>query len=169
VENQHDVDMMLWFLFFVALFNSFFLIAIFIVRKDPASPLLWKLGKTYLWLFIPAGIAGIVISLVEQADPSYIIYLSIFLAYLGLEALFDHVLKLDWRTNWKLAVPYLVLYYMYNYGFFVMPWKQDVVLGIILLALFIAQLVTNAITHPRAKKAARKEGVEVKKKVIIGR
>ncbi len=149
--------MMLLFMFFVAFFNSIFLVAIFIVRKNPESPLLRKIGKTYLWLFIPAGIAGIVIALVEQADPSYFIYLSVFLAYLGLEALLDHVLKVDWRKNWKLAVPYLVLYWIYNYGFFVMPWKQELVLGIILLALFVAQLVTNAITHPRAKKTGGKE------------
>jgi hypothetical protein len=38
-----------------------------------------------------------------------------------------------------------------------MPWKQDFVLGIILMILFIVQIVTNAITHPRAKKAAGKE------------
>ncbi|MBN2152249.1 MAG: hypothetical protein JW839_12435 [Candidatus Lokiarchaeota archaeon] len=140
------------FLSVVALCNSAFLIAIFVVRKNPASPLLRKIGKTYLVLFIPAGIAGIVIVLVEHADPSYLISLAAFLAYLGLEALFDYVLKVDFRSNWKLVVPYLVLYYVYNYGFFVMPWKQDLVLGIILLSLFIAQLVTNAITHPRSKK-----------------
>jgi hypothetical protein len=151
--------MIVVFMFLVALLNSIFLIAIFIVRRNPASPTLRKLGRTYLGLFIPAGVAGIVFTMVELADPLYIFYLAMFLAYLGLEALFDHVLKVDWRTNWKLAVPYLVLYYIYNYGFFVMPWKQDVVLGIILMALFIAQLVINAITHPRAKKTTGKEGV----------
>nr|MDO8083831.1 hypothetical protein [Candidatus Sigynarchaeum springense] len=145
------------FLSVMALCNSAFLIAIFIVRRNPASPLLRKIGKTYLGLFFPAGIAGIVIVQVEHADLSYIFFLASFLAYLGLEALFDYVLKVDFRTNWKLAVPYLVLYYVYNYGFFVMPWKQDVVLGIILLALFIAQLVANAITHPRSNKKAGNE------------
>ncbi len=145
-----------YFIFIVALCNSAFLVAIFIVRRNPASPLLRKIGKTYLALFIPAGIAGIIVTLVEQADPSYIFYLTMFLAYLGLEALFDYVLKVEFRTNWKLLVPYLVLYYIYNYGFMVMPWKQDVVLGVILMTLFIAQIVTNAITHPRPKKRAEK-------------
>ena len=144
------------FVFVVALLNSVFLIAIFIVRKNPTSPTLRMLGKVYLCLFIPAGVAGIVVALVEQAEPSYYIYLAIFLAYLGLEALFDFILKVDFRTNWKLAVPYLVLYYIYNYGFFVLPWKHDIVLGIILFALFIAQIVTNAVTHPRSKKATVK-------------
>jgi hypothetical protein len=144
-------------MFLLASCNSIFLLAIFIIRKNPASPLLRKIGKTYLFLFIPAGIAGIILSLVELAEISYFIYLAIFLAYLGLDALFDFVLKVDFRSNWKLLVPYLVLYFAYNYGFYVMPWKQDVVLGIILLALFIAQLVTNATTHPQSKKAIKKE------------
>ncbi|MEX2682376.1 MAG: hypothetical protein Q6373_012315 [Candidatus Sigynarchaeota archaeon] len=136
------------------MFNNIFLIAIFVIRKNPESPLLRKVGKTYLGLFIPAGCAGIVIALVETVDPAYVFFLVMFLAYLGLETLFDYVLKVDFRRNWKLLVPYLVLYYIYNYGFFVMPWKQDLVLGVILLSLFIAQLVTNAITHPRSEKKA---------------
>ena len=145
--------MILPFLFIVALLNNIFLIAIFIIRKnDKKMPLLRKVGITYLSIFIPAAILGIILSIVEMMEPYHAIFFAIFLAFLGLEVLFDYIMKVDFRTNWKLVVPYLLLYYAMNYGMFIMSWKQDANLGSILLVLFIVQIIVNIWSHPRPGK-----------------
>jgi len=151
------------FLFIIALSNGIFLIAIFIIRKNPQSTLLRKVGSTYILLFIPAAIIGIVLSIIENYGLYYTTFLAIFLAFLGVEALFDYVLKVDFRKNWKLLIPYLALYYAMNYGLVVMVWKLDVILGMILLILFIAQIIVNILTHPPIRKnniQPREEKVE---------
>nr|MDO8110965.1 hypothetical protein [Candidatus Sigynarchaeota archaeon] len=144
------------YLFLMALANDFFLIWIFIIRKNPKAPLLRKVGITYLSIFIPAAIIGIFLANIEMMESYYTIFLVIFLVFLGLEILYDYILKIDFRTNWKQAVPYLILYYAMNYGLVVMPWKRDLVFGIILLILFILQIIVNILTHAKfGKKGAQ--------------
>jgi hypothetical protein len=48
----------------------------------------------------------------EQATVQYTIFLAIFLAFLGAEALDDWVLRTPFRENpdWRLLVPYVALY-----------------------------------------------------------
>jgi len=110
-----------------------------------------------LLLAIPAAY-GIISVAPEQREVKYSIFLGIFLAYLSIEWLYDHVLRVPFRENrnWKLLVPYLGLYYAMNYGFVVMPWKTSVVWGIIMLGLFIVQIIANLRTHPtqRNRKAS---------------
>jgi len=77
----------------------------------------------------------------------YSIFLGIFLAYLALEWMYDFVLKIPFRQNWKLLTPYLCLYYAMNYGFVVMVWKTSLLGGIVMLALFIIQIIVNISTH----------------------
>ena len=56
--------------------------------------------------------AGIVVAQREQATVQYTIFLAIFLAFLGAEALDDWVLRIPFRENpdWRLLVPYVALY-----------------------------------------------------------
>jgi hypothetical protein len=79
----------------------------------------------------------------------------IFLAFLLLEWLYDYVWKINFRENlrkhWKVAVPYLGLYYSSNYGFIVMPWKTSLVQGLIMLGLFIIQVILNLRSHPKIR------------------
>ncbi|MBA7551646.1 hypothetical protein ES705_44194 [subsurface metagenome] len=135
-------------LFFILGFvNNLFLIFIFLIRKD-RMVLLERIGWVYLLLAIPA-VYGIFLVLQEQKAVHYIIFLGIFLAFLVLEGLYDHILKIPFRNNWKLLTPYLVLYYAMNYGFVVMVWKTSLPKGIIMLGLFIIQIIVNICTHSR--------------------
>ena len=135
-------------LFFILGFvNNLFLIFIFLVRKDKMV-LLKRIGWGYLLLAIPA-VYGIFLVSQEQKAVQYSIFLGIFLAFLALEGLYDHILKIPFRKNWKLLTPYLVLYYAMNYGFVVMVWKTSLPRGLIILSLFIIQIIVNICTHPR--------------------
>jgi len=135
-------------LFFILGFvNNLFLIFIFLVRKDKMV-LLKRIGWAYLLLAIPA-VYGIFLVSQEQKAVQYSIFLGIFLAFLALEGLYDHILKIPFRKNWKLLTPYLVLYYAMNYGFVVMVWKTSLLRGLIMLSLFIIQIIANICTHPR--------------------
>jgi hypothetical protein len=83
----------------------------------------------------------------EQKSLQYSIFLGTFLGFLVLEALYDFILKIPFRDNWMLLTPYLILYYAMNYGFVVMVWKESLEKGLILLALFVLQIVTNVLSH----------------------
>jgi hypothetical protein len=133
--------------FILGLANNLFLIFIFLIRKD-RMVLLERIGWVYLLLAIPA-VYGIFLVLQEQKAVHYIIFLGIFLAFLVLEGLYDHILKIPFRNNWKLLTPYLVLYYAMNYGFVVMVWKTSLPRGLIMLGLFIIQIIVNICTHSR--------------------
>jgi hypothetical protein len=133
--------------FILGLVNNLFLIFIFLIRKD-RMVLLERIGWVYLLLAIPA-VYGIFLVLQEQKAVHYIIFLGIFLAFLVLEGLYDHILKIPFRNNWKLLTPYLVLYYAMNYGFVVMVWKTSLPRGLIMLGLFIIQIIVNICTHSR--------------------
>ena len=139
------------FFFILGIVNSIFLIVIFMIRKNRLA-LLQRIGRVYLLLAIPAAY-GIFLVQQEQKAIQYSIFLGIFLAYLAIEWLYDYVLKVPFRENrnWKLLVPYLVLYYAMNYGFVVMPWKTSLAWGIIMLGLFIIQIILNLRTHPPKK------------------
>lgn len=138
--------------FIIGILNSLFLITIFLIRKDRMNSL-EKYGKLYFLLAIPATV-DIFLVFFEDADIRYFEFLMIYLVFLLVEWLFDYVIKTDfrenWLKNWKWAVPYLALYWAMNYGFVVMPWKTQLLWGILMLVLFIVQMYTNIRSHPKA-------------------
>jgi hypothetical protein len=134
------------FLYFVlGLANSLFLIGIFLLRRDHLD-LIKSYGWVYLLLAVPTVYLLFRVREEKQAA-RYGIFLGIFLAYLVLEGLFDVVLKISFRDDWRLLTPYLALYYAMNYGFVVMVWKDSLTRGIIMLVLFALQSATNWMTH----------------------
>jgi hypothetical protein len=140
--------------FILGLVNNAFLIFIFLIRKKHLK-LLEKVGWVYLLLAIP-GVYAIFLSLIEGVTVQYTIFLSIFIAFLVIEGLYDFILKIKWRANWKLMIPYLCLYYAMNYGFVVMVWKDFLIGGVIMLILFIIQIIANILTHERKTKLKNK-------------
>jgi hypothetical protein len=138
--------------FTLGLVNSVLLISIFLVRKR-GLVLVRRFGWLYLLLSFPAAY-GIILAQQEQESARYSIFLVIFLAFLAMEWVFDHLLKIDFRTNlkknWKLATPYLCFYYAMNYGFIVMPWKASPTWGGVMLGLFIIQMAANLSSHPKS-------------------
>jgi hypothetical protein len=128
--------------FAIGLVNDILLISIFLLAKKKRMEDVKHVGWAYLLLAIPA-LYGVYLVLQEQKAWQFGVFLGIFIAYLVLEAMYDYVLKLDFRHNWKLLVPYLCLYFAMNYGFVVMVWKWSLPLGLLMLALFAAQIGIN--------------------------
>jgi len=139
--------------FILGIISNLYLIIIFLVRNKIA--LLQRIGWIYFLLAIPA-VYGIFLVIKENKAVQYTMFLGIFLAFLAIEGLYDYVLKIDFRTNfrknWKLLIPYLILYYAMSYGFVVMVWKTSLLGGVIMLTLVIIQIIINIITHPRKQK-----------------
>jgi hypothetical protein len=132
----------------LGLANNALLILIFALRGRPdRARTVRRVGMVYLLLAIPASLATTV-AVREGAAVQYTVFLAIFLAYLTLEGLYDFVLKIPFRRNWKLLAPYLALYYAMNYGFVVMTWQQSRAMGIVMLVLFAVQIVANVLSHP---------------------
>lgn len=137
--------------FILALLNSLILILIFVVRKTGNINLVKKLGYIYLLLVFPA-IYLLVLSITEHLQYQYTVFLSIFIVYLILEFIYDYVLKIDFRKNWKLLTPYLALYYAMNYGFIVMVWKNSIENMLVVLILTVLQIAANLWSHKTARK-----------------
>ena len=139
--------------FILGIISNLYLIIIFLVRNKIA--LLQRIGWIYFLLAIPA-VYGIFLVIKENKAVQYTMFLGIFLAFLAIEGLYDYILKIDFRTNfrknWKLLIPYLILYYAMSYGFVVMVWKTSLLGGVIMLTLVIIQIIINIITHPRKQK-----------------
>ena len=137
--------------FALGLANNGILIFVFLIRKNHPA-LLQKIGWVYFFLAIPA-IYAIFLVQQEQKTPRYTIFLGIFLAFLAIEALYDWILKIPFREkmDWKQLAPYVALYISMNYGFVVMVWKYDSVIGgVIMLGLFVIQIIANIVSHPRS-------------------
>jgi len=132
--------------FILGIVNNLFLITIFLSVISSNSKILNKVGFAYLFLMIPA-IFGIFYAQKLHMPVQYMIFLGIFIAFLVLEGIYDFVLKISFRKNWKLLIPYLMLYWSMNYGFVVMAWKYSVVQGYVMLGLFILQLASNITSH----------------------
>jgi hypothetical protein len=132
--------------FAIGLVNNVILISIFLLAKKKKMDDVKRLGQAYLLLAIPA-LYGLYLVAQEQKAWQFGAFMGIFIAYLALEALYDFVLKLDFRHSWKLLVPYLGLYFAMNYGFVVMVWKWSLPLGLLMLALFAAQVAINLWTN----------------------
>ncbi len=133
--------------FATGLVNGLALIGIFTIRGMPGGiPRLRRVGPFYLLLAVPA-VVGIYLVVQETKAGEYAFFLVVFVVYLALEALYDFVWKIPFRENWKPLVPYLVLYFVMNYGFVAMAWKTSLTEGLLLGVLFVIQIVVNAVTH----------------------
>ena len=139
------------FYFLLGIVNSLLLITIFLLVRYAKIAQVAVTGKVYLALAVPA-VIGIVLAQQQQKPVQYTIFLGIFLAFLMLEGIYDFVLKVSFRENWKLLTPYLMLYWSMNYGFIVMTWKHSKLQGGILLVLFIIQIIANIRSHTKEKK-----------------
>ncbi|MBC7187610.1 MAG: hypothetical protein H5U38_11295 [Calditrichaeota bacterium] len=131
--------------FVLGVANNVMLIAVFVLRVRHMA-LLERFGWAYLLLALPAAYA-LLLTRSHPQGVQYAVFLSIFLAFLALEGLFDFVLRLPFREQWRLLAPYLMLYFAMNYGFVVMSWKASPKQGLVMLALFVLQIAANIATH----------------------
>ncbi|MDD5499782.1 MAG: hypothetical protein PHT91_02825, partial [Candidatus Nanoarchaeia archaeon] len=103
-------------------------------------------------LIIPLTITALILSILEGLESWNSYFLIGVLVFLGLELLFDWVLKKDFRKNWKLLTLYLPLYFFANYALIMIVWELNTTLGIILLILYIIQLIFNTFSHQSVRK-----------------
>jgi hypothetical protein len=129
----------------IGLLNNTILTIVFILRKKNMA-ILERFGWLYLLLSIPT-LYAIILVIQKQKPTAYLIFLGIFMTFLVVEGVFDHVLKILFRQNWRYLVPYLMLYYAAGYGFVVMVWKDSQTWGIIMFTLTVVQIVANMLTH----------------------
>ncbi|TFH31347.1 MAG: hypothetical protein E4G98_00240 [Promethearchaeota archaeon] len=120
-------------------------IVIFYIRKKHLD-WLEKYGKYSFLLLLPA-VASLIVGIIEKVPSTNYVFLGIFFLYMGLEFVYEFWLKIDFRHNWKLATPYILLYYMMNYGLVMMPWAFSLTMGGILLGLMIIQYIVNFWSH----------------------
>jgi hypothetical protein len=146
--------MMLETLYFtLGVANNVALIIIFVLRGRRMD-LVRRVGWLYFLLAIPA-IWAIVVAQQDAELPQYTVFLALFLAFLGIEVLYDWILRIPFRESmdWRLLVPYVALYIASNYGFVVMVWRYDsTARGMLMLALLVIQLAANLTTHPRGSR-----------------
>lgn len=136
--------------FVLGVLNNLLLISVFLTVRFFKMMKMKYLAITYLLLGFPA--AALIIASVSLNKPvQYSIFLGIFIAFLLLEGLYEYILKMQFRKNWKLLIPYLALYWSMNYGFIVMTWKTSAVQGGIMLGLFVLQLTANILSHTKRK------------------
>ncbi len=138
------------YFFTLGIVNNLLLISVFLSVKFFKESLVKNIGFVYLLLSIPA-IYGIIIALQQNKQYQYSVFLGIFLAFVILEGIYDFILKVPFRKNWKLLVPFLILYWSMNYGFIVMSWKNSALQGGIILGLFVLQLSANLLSHTKKR------------------
>jgi hypothetical protein len=138
------------FIFIIAVLNSVLLTAVFLAQIKGKTALVRVLGVAFLCLAFP-GAAALIMAFLSGAAIETVVFLCIFLVYLIVEWLYDYALKLDFRGNWRLLVPYLALYFASNYGFFVMSYRISPAQGFIILALAAVQIAANLLTHTKKK------------------
>lgn len=141
--------------FILGVVSNILLILIFLMARFSKASMLKRVGISYLALAVPA--VYLVFMAQQQGKPvEYSIFLGIFLAFLVLEGLYDFVLKIpfreNFRKNWKPLIPFLALYWSMNYGFIIMSGRHSAVQGGIMLGLFIVQLATNLVSHTKSRK-----------------
>ncbi|MEL7658996.1 MAG: hypothetical protein AAGU75_24150, partial [Bacillota bacterium] len=141
--------------------NNLLLIAIFLSVRFSRQSELKMFARAYLMLSLPT-LYLIYAALTQGMSSNYVIFLMIFIAFLSIDFLYDFVLKVSFRKSWKLLVPYLMLYWSMNYGFFVMAWKYNKVQGSIIIGLFFLQLTSNILSHSKKSLSVRAHS-EVKK------
>ena len=139
-------------MFVLGLVHNLLLICVFYLAGIKNKVLLKKFGLTYLIIVIPLCLINLVLSFTESKEYLTSLFLVIVLVYLCFEVTLDWVLKKDFRKDWRLLTPYLMLYFFANYALVIIVWKSNLTFGAILLTLYITQLIFNAFSHENIRK-----------------
>ncbi len=138
--------MFVHFFFAIGIINNILLTTIFLLRATNNLLVVGKYGWIYLLLIIPT-LYALLLKKPKEDAKRYSIFLLIFLAFLIIETVYDHVLHISFRESWILLIPYLVLYFASNYGFAAMTWKTSKWKGIVMTSLFAIQIFVNILSH----------------------
>lgn len=120
---------------------------IFFFTKKKKLHLVRPIGIILFSITLPGTVVLLILMIIEGARIGFIVFGVFILSFLVIEIMYDYVLKLEFRSDKKLLIPYLVLYYAMNYALVSMNWSVNLTFGIIVLILFIIQLVFNLLKH----------------------
>lgn len=120
---------------------------IFFLTKKQRLDLVRPLGIILFSITLPGVVSLMILMIIEGVRIGFIVFSVFILSFLVIEILYDYVLKLEFRSDKKLLIPYLILYYAMNYALIAMNWSVNLALGIVVLILFIVQLTFNIAKH----------------------
>jgi len=135
---------------FIAILMNFLVIAIFIVRKEGFEQLEHKIGYIVISCAIPLFIIILNYILIGK-ELWIIIYIIIMISFLMIEMVLDYILKIDFRTNLKIVVPYVIIYYIAFWGLLAISFVINLIAGFIVFGVFILNLISTIYAHKSDK------------------
>jgi len=135
---------------FIAILMNFLVIAIFILRKKGFEQLEHKIGYIVISCAIPLFIIILNYILIGK-ELWIIIYIIIMISFLMIEMVLDYILKIDFRTNLKIVVPYVIIYYVAFWGLLAISFVINLIAGFIVFGVFILNLISTIYAHKSDK------------------
>lgn len=135
---------------FVAISLNIKIILIFLARYRGPEGLEHKIGYLVIACIIPLIIILINYILIGK-DLWILIYLIIIISFLIFEMILDYILKLNFRTNLKIVVPYTLFYYVAFWGLLAISFVINLVIGFIIFSIFMLSVVVTIYTHKKEK------------------
>ncbi len=136
---------------FIAILMNILVIAIFIVRKKGFEQLEHKIGYIVINCAIPLFIIMLNYILIRK-ELWIIIYIIIIISFLMIEMMLDYILKIEFRSNLKIAVPYVIIYYIAFWGLLAISFVINLIAGFIIFGVFVLNLISTIYAHKSDKK-----------------
>jgi hypothetical protein len=135
---------------FIAIALNVKIILIFLARYRGLEGLEHKIGYLVIACIIPLIIILINYMLVGK-ELWIVIYIVIIISFLIFEMILDYILKLNFRTNPKIVVPYTLFYYAAFWGVLAISFVIDLLIGFIIFSIFMLNVVVTIYTHKKEK------------------
>jgi hypothetical protein len=134
----------------IAILMNILVIAIFIVRKKGFKQLEHRIGYIVISCAIPLSII-MLNYLLTGKELWIIIYIIIIISFLMIEMILDYILKIDFRTNLKIVIPYVILYYIAIWGLLAISFVINLIAGFVVFGVFILNLISTIYAHKSDK------------------
>ena len=108
---------------------------IYVASKHERFDLVRRLGSVVIALALPVCIM-FVHSLLAGRPLRIMLYLAAILLYIGLELVLDFILKIEFRKNPAIHIPYIVVFYIACFGFIGISFSIDNSWGYVVSASF---------------------------------
>jgi hypothetical protein len=122
-------------IFITSILANLLMAAIFFARIRSKPKWEHNLGIIFEFLAIP-----LIFIIYDYISNQYaiwmIVYLMIFLVFLIVELILDYILKNEFRSNKKVAIPYVILYIVSFWGLLGINFAQNLIFGIIIFVLY---------------------------------
>ena len=126
------------------------MIGIFFSRRYKNKKIENILGYVFLITAFP--IVIVMIQFIRDRYPIWIlIYLGILLVFYIAELILDYLWKIPFRSNLKILIPYLLLYYVACMGLVAINFTLNISVGIVNLILYFTQMIIGIIQERRKR------------------